>query len=69
MHAAVRSLLLRPGLLLNGIHAFSDERRRRRQRKWTERNMQRIDTRAFPMLRDVAHPPSGAPAPDRDERE
>jgi len=66
MQTTTGSLLLHPRLLLDELRAFRDERRRLRQRRWAALNMRRIDTHAFPMLREVAHPQSRPSLPDEE---
>jgi hypothetical protein len=52
--------------MLSWFHAWRKERRDRRRREVIELNMRRIDTVAFPMLREVAHPPGPAPTPEEE---
>ena len=61
MHTTSRPLLSRPRPLLSWFRALKKERRERRRRAVIELNLRRIDTCAFPMLREVAHPPSHSP--------
>ncbi|HVC80384.1 MAG TPA: hypothetical protein VNL35_07795 [Chloroflexota bacterium] len=62
MHTTSRPLIRRPRPLLSWFHALRKERRERRRRATIEVNLRRIDTGAFPMLSDVAHPPNHSPS-------
>ena len=59
--------LLHPRLWLDELRAYREERRRLRRRRWAELNMRRIDTDAFPMLREVTNPRNYSPSPEEDQ--
>ncbi|MGH2410063.1 MAG: hypothetical protein ACRDGS_06775 [Chloroflexota bacterium] len=66
MHTTSRPLIRRPRPLLSWFQALRKDRRERRRRAVIELNLRRIDTHAFPMLREVAHPPNHAPSPQEE---
>ncbi len=63
-----RSLALYLRMPVNWFQTWREERRLRRGRATAELNMRRIDTEAFPMLREAGRAPGGSPPDDEETR-
>jgi hypothetical protein len=64
-----RSLVLCLRIPVDRLLAWQERRRLRKQRATAELNMQRIDTEAFPMLREIGRPRADSPPTEHETRE